>query len=224
MAPPLLAPRRPGAAFTSEPALADAVQKAVAGYWQGGVREFPPALAGLVDYWTRYHLVKSVTAALLLIVLVALAVRAGRRPVVASLAAVPALFAVALVMANVQGVVAPFASLLPLVAGAGSLEPARQDLAGSLASGSPAAPAVEVMVADFALYHVAMVAIAAVVATALAAVSWWIRRRSADLPGRRWWFVTSAAMSLLVAVVAVANASTAADPAPALLAFLNGGW
>jgi hypothetical protein len=219
--PRLLAPRR------SEAALTGAVRDAVAEYWLSGAREFPPALAGLADYWTRYHLVKAVTAGLLVVVLVALAVRAGRRPVLASLAAVPALFAVALVMANVQGALAPFASLLPMAAGGGApsavLEPARQNLAGALASGAPPAPAVEMMVADFAYYHVVLVVIAAVVAVALAGVSWSFWRRPAGTPGRRWWAVTSAVAALLVSVIAVANTTTAADPAPALLAFLGGG-
>ncbi|GIF40269.1 hypothetical protein [Actinoplanes xinjiangensis] len=218
--PPLLAPRR------SEAALTGAVRDAVAEYWLSGAREFPPALAGLVGYWTGYHLIKAVTAGLLLIVLVALAVRFGRRPALASLAAVPALFAVALVMANVQGALAPFASLLPMAAGGGApsaLEPARENLAGSLASGASPAPAVEVMVADFAYYHVVMVVIAAVVAVALAVVSWSFWKRPV-MPGRRWWAVTSAVAALLVSVIAVANTGTAADPAPALLAFLGGGW
>ncbi|MEV4281915.1 hypothetical protein [Actinoplanes xinjiangensis] len=219
--PPLLAPRR------SEAALTGAVRDAVAEYWLSGAREFPPALAGLVEYWTGYHLIKAVTAGLLLIVLVVLAVRAGRRPALASLAAVPALFAAALVMANVQGALAPFASLLPMAVGGGApsaLEPARENLAGSLASGASPAPAVEVMVADFAYYHVAMVVIAAVVAVALAVVSWSFWKRPAVMPGRRWWAVSSAVAALLVSVIAVANTGTAADPAPALLAFLGGGW
>jgi hypothetical protein len=220
--PPLITPRM------SEPALTSAVRDALAGYVRSGVAEFPPALAGLVGYWLRYHLAKAVFAGLLVAVLGTVAVRAGRRPVLASLAAVPALFAVALVMANVQGAVAPFASLLPMAVDGGTsvapLEPARQNLAGSLASGEPRLPAVDVMVADFAAYHVAMAVIAAVVALALAAASRWFWRRPAGLPGRRWWAVTAAVMSLLVTVVAVANTTTAADPAPALLAFLDGGW
>ncbi|WP_433788878.1 hypothetical protein [Actinoplanes sp. CA-252034] len=225
MAPTLLVAYPPGTGFASEPALAAAVRQAVAEYWQSGAPEFPPALTGLVDYWLRYHLVKAVTAGLLVVVLAAIVVRAARRPLLAALAAVPALFAVALVMANVQGMVAPFASLLPMLVDGGSpsapLEPVRDDLAGSLTSGAPPAPAVEAMITDFARYHVAMVVIAAVVAVALAGLSRHLWRRGG---GRRWWAVGPAAVALPLVVIAVANATTAADPAPALLAFLNGGW
>ena len=49
---------------------------------------------------------------------------------------------------------------------------------------------------------------------------------SADGRTRRvfgWFGVFSALSSLIVAVLSVANTGTATDPAPALLAFLNGG-
>ncbi|MEU8663560.1 hypothetical protein [Actinoplanes philippinensis] len=218
LAPPLLA-ASPGTAFTSEPALAAAVRQAVGEYWLSGTPDLPPALAGLAGYLQRYHLVNAVTAGLLVVTLTALVVRAKRRPWLALPAAVPALFAVALVMANVQGAVAPLASLLPMVAGSGPLEPVRADLAGSLASGATPAPAVAVLVDDFALYHAAMVVIATVVAVALAAVSVVLWRRA-----RRGWAILPAVPALLAAVLALANATVAAAPAPALLAFLDGGW
>ena len=49
---------------------------------------------------------------------------------------------------------------------------------------------------------------------------------SADRRTRRvfgWFGVFSALSSLIVAVLSVANTGTATDPAPALLAFFNGG-
>lgn len=48
------------------------------GYWNSGNRDYPPGLERVVDYWVRYHIAKAVIAALLLIVLVVLGVRLWR--------------------------------------------------------------------------------------------------------------------------------------------------
>jgi hypothetical protein len=234
--------------------LAAAFRTAVVGYWRSGERNPPPALRRVVDYWLRFHLVKGGIAALLLIVLVALAVllwrtflradglgTGGRAALVSAGTAVPplALFALAVVMANLQGAVTPFASLLPLLmdgtpdAGlAGTLAQARGELAGSHRTGGYTPPALDAMVGDFARYHVAMAVISAVVAVALLGLSVMFWRRfaragSADRRTRRvlgWFGVFSVLSSLMVAVVLVANAGTAMDPAPALLALFNGSF
>lgn len=154
-----------------------------------------------------------------------------------------ALFSLLAVVANIQGAAAPFASLLPmLTAGAsgvrltGTLDQVRQQLAGSPGAGHTV-PALEVMISDFSRYHVALAVTAAIVAAVLvgaSAVSWrsavlWRRRAGTEPSGRRAARVLgsfgalSALLSLAVIVIAVANAATAADPAPALLAFFEGG-
>ncbi|MEU6758203.1 hypothetical protein [Streptomyces sp. NPDC046685] len=84
---------------------------------------------------------------------------------------------------------------------------------------------------DFARYHAAMAVIAGVVALALvgASVALWRRRARTASSDRRTrgllgaLGVVSAVSSPAVLVVAVAN-TTAADPAPALAAFFDGGW
>ncbi|MEW9531167.1 hypothetical protein [Microbispora sp. NPDC049125] len=197
---------------------------------------------------------KAVIAAVLLIVLVALAVLvwkaflraggrgAGRRAALASagvLVTMLALSSLATVMANVQGAVAPFASLLPMLpAGApggelaGTLHQVRRRLAGSLITGDRIPPALDAMISDFSRYHVAMAVIAAIVAAALivASVVSWRRFAATESPGTRTkgllgaFGVLSASLSPAVIVVAVANATTAADPAPALSAFFQSGW
>jgi hypothetical protein len=214
---------------------------------------YPSDLQRVVDYWFRFHLIKGAIAALLLIVLDVLTVllwqaflRADglgfsrRAALVSAGSAVPmlALFALVVVMANVQGAVAPFASLFPLLIDgtpdarlAGPLEEARQQLAGSHRAAGYTPPALDSMVSDFARYHVAMVVITAVVVVALlslSALSWrgFATAGSANRRTRRvwgWFGVGSALLSLLVAVVLVANAGTAMDPAPALLDLFNGG-
>jgi NADH:ubiquinone oxidoreductase subunit 6 (subunit J) len=88
------------------------------------------------------------------------------------------------------------------------------------------------MVSDFARYHAVLVVVAAVVVIALIGLSvmcWrgFARVGSADRRFRRvlaWFGVCSALSSLIVAVVLVASAGTAADPAPALLGLSNGGF
>ncbi|MGW6917834.1 hypothetical protein ACWGB8_29015 [Kitasatospora sp. NPDC054939] len=240
-------------AFADRSDLADAVRRSFVAHWSSGGRELSPDLANVVDYWSRYHVAKAVIAAVLLVVLAVLARvlwrgflgaggrGAGGRAALASAAVLVtglALFALVVVMANVQGAVAPYASLLPILAVgaadgelAGTLDQVRQRLAESQ-SGGGAPDALAVMVGDFARYHVAMAVIAAVVALALGAASAVAWRRFArtgrqDRRARRLLASAGAVSALLaaaVAVVAVANTTTAADSAPALLAFFEGGW
>jgi hypothetical protein len=143
------------------------------------------------------------------------------------------------VMANIQGAVAPFASLFPLLTDgtpdadlAGPLAQARQQLAGSHRTGGYTPPALDAMVSDFARYHAAMAVVAAIAVVALLGLSvmFWGRFAhvgSADRRTRRvlgWFGVFSALSTLIVAVVLVANTGVATDPAPALLALFNGGF
>ncbi|GAA2575750.1 hypothetical protein GCM10010399_01630 [Dactylosporangium fulvum] len=234
--------------------LTEAVRAAFVEYWRSGERDLSPGLERVVDYWFRYHVAKAVIAAILLIVLVAIGVRlwkaflrggglaAGRRVALASagvLVTMLALFSSVIVMANVQGAVAPLASLLPMLADgatdgalADTLAQVTQRLADAQSAGGQTPPALQVMISDFARYHVAMAVVAAIVAVVLVGVSvvlWkrFARTESSDRRTRRVlgaFGVLSVLLSLLVMVVAVANTTTAADSAPALLALFEGGW
>ncbi|MCX4681046.1 hypothetical protein OG413_38215 [Streptomyces sp. NBC_01433] len=254
VAPGTLAARGADGGLADSHRLTEAVRQALVGYWSSGDREFTPGLERVVDYWFRYHVAKAVIAAILLIVLVALGVLlwkaflkagglgAGRRVALASagvLVTMLALLSLVTVMANVQGAVAPLSSLLPLLAVgttdgelADTLDHVRQRLADSLGTGGQTPPALEVMISDFARYHVAMAVVGSIVAVVLigmSVVSWmrFARTELSDRRTRRVWGsfgALSALLSLVVIVVAVANTTTAADPAPALLAFFEGGW
>lgn len=254
VAPPTLAGSGSGGGFVDERHLVDALREAFVGYWRSGGRGLPPDLERVVDYWSDFHAVKAVVAAVLLVVLVAFGVRlgkeflgagglgVGRRMALASsgaLAAVLALFSLAAVMANVQGVAAPFASLFPMLVdgatdgeSADALEQVRQRLAESPGAGGQAPPALAVMISDFARFHAAMAVVAATVAVVLVGTSvllWkrFARTTSSDRRARRvlgWSGVFSGLLSVVVIVVALANTSTAADPVPALWAFFAGGW
>lgn len=249
-APRVLAAGRSGGGFVDEPALAHAFRQAFEDYWRAGERDFSPGLAALVQYWLRYHVAKAVIAAMLLSVLIALGVllwkgfvraggsAAGKAAHASAGVAVTVLGlgSVAAVMANIQGAVAPFASLLPMLgpdgSSAGTLDQVRQRLADVRSADDATPAALQVMINDFAEYHVAMVVIAGVLAVALIGICVLLWRRFAatvrsDRRARRVLasfgaLATSVALAALV--LAAANISVAADPAPALLAFFNGGW
>ncbi|GAA3349106.1 hypothetical protein GCM10020358_70030 [Amorphoplanes nipponensis] len=246
VAPRPLAALGPGGGFADRRELAGALRGAFAEYWRAGDRRFAPGLERVVDYWFRYHVAKAVIAALLLAVLVALGVRlgqaflragglgAGRRAALAAagfLVTALTLFATAVLMANIQGAAAPFASLLPMLPDDATAEQIRQRLAGATSGGGPTPPALDAMISDFARYHLALALVAALVAVVLAGAGVVVWRRSAragtDRRMRRLlrsFGVLAGVMSVLVIVIAAANTGTAADPAPALLAFFTGSW
>jgi len=253
LAPGVLAASAPGGGYAGQPALIRALHTAFTRYWSSGDRAFPPDLERLVDYWTRYHVAKAVIAALLLTVLVILGRRLwaallgaarltpGRGAVLASslaLVAVLSVGSVMLVVANIQGAVAPFASLISMLPSGPhdeqlihTLGQVKQGLAAYPGTGGRTAPALEAMISGFVLYHVAVVALAAVVAVTLAvmgAVSWKRRARTRSSERRTRHAlaiaaVSSALLALVMIVIAAANLGNAMNPAPALLALFNSG-
>lgn len=252
LAPSRLAANGSEGGFSEQRGLVDALRPAFVAYWRSGDRRFPPDLERVVDYWFRFHVVKGVLAGALLIVLVALGVLLWRaflrsggprgRLALASAAAVTsvlALVSLAAVMANIQGAVAPFSSvtsMLPLGTPGGQLAGAvgeiRQGLAHYPDTSGRNAAALQVMVDDFGRYHAVLAVMASVVAVVLAglSVTAWRRFAATDRADGRtrrtmgWFGVLSALVALAFIVVAVANTGTAADPAPALLGFYEGGW
>ncbi|GII05260.1 hypothetical protein [Planobispora takensis] len=246
LAPHTLAATRATGGFSEVSTLRRTLRQAFAEYWSSGERDPTPGLQTVIDYWSRYHLVKAAIAVILLIVLIVLGVvvwkafsRSGglRAAAFASagvLVTMLALSCVLLVVANIQGAVAPFASLLPMLAAGGSggrlgdtLGQVRQRLADSSTTGP-----LEVMISDFVRYHAAMAVAGAVVVAVFAGLSvaswrWLARTPRSDRRTRRVlgsYGVLSAVFPLFMGVVVMANTATAMDPAPALLAFFEGGW
>lgn len=189
------------------------------GFDERAAREFPrylladsatptPGLQALVDDWSRYHAVKLVFAGLLAL----MAVQLGHRLL--------ALAPTVLVLANVQGTVAPLSSALSL------LDPHDRFLAPDLArglyrmrmdlTGSRSAP-IDELTRDFAWYHAVLagMAIALAVVLVVAAVRAWRR-------GRRWWCAATVVAVVACGVLTAANVSTALDPVRGLLDFLGG--
>ncbi|OYD60821.1 hypothetical protein [Rhodococcus sp. OK302] len=244
---------RPGEGCADQGELIETVRAAFVGYWSSGVRAFSPRLEAVVDYWFRYYVAKAVIAAILLTVLFALGailrksfakagpLTAGKKIAFVSaggLVTVLALFSSVLVMANVQGVIAPFASLmsvLPVRESDGELADAlgqvRQQLAESTSAGNQIAPALDLMISDFARCHLAMAVIALIGAAVFigASVVLWTKFARTARSSRRTRRVLGsigalcAVFALGLIVVGVANTATAEHPAPALSAFFDGG-
>ncbi len=231
--------------YPDRAAVVESLSAAVVRFWSADATATGPDLALPVAFWWRFHLIKAVLAALLLVMMVVLGSRtwgaytrtttAGRRAVVGALAAaegVLALLALLVTVANLQGVVAPLSSalgLLPLGAPEPALAQTTDEIRQALGAGTPG-PALQALVADFTRYHVAMAVLGTLVTVGLlaAAVALWRRRAGVpDAQPRGRGLLAVAAVAVLVtaaffAVVTAGNVSTVADPAPALLAFFEG--
>jgi hypothetical protein len=253
LAPGVLAASAPGGGYADQGAIITALRTAFVGYWNSGRRDYPPELERLIDYWTRYHVAKAAIAALLLTVLVVVGVRlwrallragrlaAWRQAALASSGALVTVLAVSsevLVVANIQGAVAPFASLIsmlplgtPGTQFARTVGQVKQGLAGYPGTAGRTPPALEAMISDYALYHATLAVLASIVAVILigmSVVSWKRRARTGSSVRRirrtlGLASVLSALLALAVIVVIVANLGNAITPAPALLAFFNSG-
>ncbi|WP_076260050.1 hypothetical protein [Intrasporangium flavum] len=200
----------PGGGYSDVAALGAALARGLEHWWRSGAVDAGPDLDAAVAFWARFHVVKAILSAVLLV----LAVRLGRRTwheyrqatgrgrrarlAVAGLAVSPVLvLAVLLVAANVQGALAPLSSALGLLpvgrvgAGSGS---GGGGLAGTvreirLALHSPDAsvpPALARLVGDFAAYHAVMVGVGAVVTLGLAAAAVRVRQRRRGVEAEPW--------------------------------------
>jgi len=248
VAPRLLASTWSGRSFGDQDDLVTVVRAAFVDYWASGESDLSPALQAVGEYWVRYHVIKAVIAAFLLAGVAAFGIllgrryvtsrelAAGRRALLATagvFATLLALVSAAAIMANIQGAIAPFSSLLSLlpVGDTGGELADTVDQIGQRLADDQRTPALESMIGDFAHYHVAMAVIAACAAAVFFGLSalYCTRFVRADEADRRtrsvlaWVGVVTALASLALIVVAVANAGTAADPAPALMDFFEGG-
>jgi hypothetical protein len=251
LAPQSLAAIGTEAGFSGQRELINTVNAAFVEYWRSGDKEFTPGMHQVVDYWFRFHLIKALLAAVLLVVLIALGVLLwkaflrvsglGARAAFASggvLVTMLALLSLVLVVANVQGTVAPFTSLvsmLPIGAPHGeladTLAQVRQQLADYPRTGNATSPALQIMINDNARYHVAVAVMAATLVVVFIgmSVALWKRFAGSRPSGRRMravlgsYGVASALLSLVMIVFTLANITTATDSARGLAGFFGGG-
>jgi hypothetical protein len=247
LAPATLAANGSTTDLTSQGRLVAAFRGAFVGYWGSGERAFDPAMRSVVDYWFRYHVAKAALSAALLVVLIALGVAVWRRflragglraaalatggTVVTGLAVV----SLAAVMANIHGMAAPFGSLLPMLFGdagtrsdaglATTLSQVRQQLADGHHP-----PALEAITSDYVKFHAVMAIEGAIVVSVLLALTVLLWRRFTRASSRRTrrllaaYGIFTPLLALTLAVIVVANATTAAHPQPGLEGFFAGGW
>ena len=214
--PPVLRPMA-----GSAPDLPTRARDALIEQWESGVVDPVPSMADLVAQWADYHLLKSAFAFLVVVALARVLGLLGREhPLLVGVIAVAATVAWLVVFANVQGALAPLASvvsLLPPVSTDARYAAALSGLRADLASGV-ANPVTSALVEDFRFFHVVMVALAIASAVALGLAA----RRAARTGHLRSTAHTGAAVLLVVVllVIGAANLSTALDPIPGLLGAL----
>jgi hypothetical protein len=254
LAPATLASTAATADLGSEGRLIAAFRSAFVGYWRSGNAGFGSELQRLVDYWFRYHVAKALLAGALLAVLIVLTVlswqaflrvgglRAAALAVSGVLSTALAVVSLAAVMANIHGMAAPFGSLLPMLFGApsgpsassataGPLPDALAQIRQRLADGQDS-PALEMIRSDYVKFHAVMAVEGTIVVIALVVLSVFLwrgftrtdrtERRSRRLLAAYGVFIPVLALAL--AVIVVANATTAAHPLPGLESFFAGGW
>lgn len=207
------------------------------------------ALASLVDVWREFHLVKAALAMALVVALAALASTLARAAREAGLGPARrralggyvgvlawAVGALIVVLANLQGAIAPLSSVASLLP-SGRLTGELAASLGAMRSAVQADPAHEgggiagELMRDFVLYHAAFAIMAGAAGVLLTLQAfpallecWRARRRHEPVsPTWLWQVVLFAAAGALFLLLAVANASTWLHPAPALIASLGGG-
>lgn len=181
---------------TASSELVDATVAAFAHWWTRDDAALTPELSRLVEFWCRFHLVKALFAIGIVAVGV-LAVRRARTGVgrLSSIGAIGV--GVVAAMANLQGAIAPLASLMSL-------------LPAQMPAGTRCGPkSLTTMTSSFVTYHWTLAVLAGVSAVTLVALCWarWRTWSSSVL-------VALAVMSL--GVLVAANVTTAIDPAPAV--------
>ncbi|MEU7573445.1 hypothetical protein [Micromonospora sp. NPDC049240] len=193
----------------------DDFPRAFLAYWSAGGTDFPPDLQHAVDHQFRYHLIRVLIAVPLLAVLVTLTYRARRfRLPLGALA----LAAAVLLIANVQGAVSPFGTLLPhLTAGPADARLVVLAQVRDQLDHGPVSPALGVMLDEYVRWHVVkgtLVGLLAAALTGLAVRSW---------RPRRWLSLLLAVLAVAALVVVAANVSVIANPRPGFLLLLEDG-
>jgi hypothetical protein len=248
MAPGRLAANGATTDLGGQERLIAAFRSAFVVYWRSGNAGFDSELQRVVDYWFRYHVAKALLSGALVVVLVVLGVlswqaflragglRAAALAVSGVLATALAVVSLAAVMANIHGMAAPFGSLLPMLFGApsasaGPLPDTLAQIRQRLAEGQNS-PALGMIRSDYVKFHAVMAVEGTIVVILLVVLTvlLWRGFTRTDRAGRRSRRLLAAygvfipLLAMALAVIVVANATTAAHPLPGLEGFFAGGW
>lgn len=139
-------------------------------------------------------------------------------------------FVLLVMLANAQGAIVPLSSVMRLLPMSGAVEEVAE-IREHFAAGTTT-PVLDVLVADFAEYHAALVVAAAIAAVAVVVVdiALWIRWSRIPRENVRLRRVTATVAVVLPTLVPlllflmVVNGFTALDAAPALAAFYEGSF
>ncbi len=221
--------------------LAETLGTAFSPWWSSAAAPLTPDMEAVVSFWRVFHVTKALIAGALVIALLLTAqhvwkayARADGRAARAGIALLGMVGAplaplmLLVVMANVQGAIAPLSSVMGLLPMDGSVPEVAQ-VREHFAAGTTT-PVLDALISDFRTYHVAMVVIAVIAAAIVVAADialWirWSRIPREDVRLRRVTAIGAAAMATLVPLlllVMVLNVSTVGDTAPALAAFFEG--
>jgi len=221
--------------------LAETLGAAFSQWWSGAAAPLTTDMRAVVSFWGMFHVTKAVVALALLIGLLLTGHQVWRayapvnapaaRAAIAlvGIAGAPiAAFVLLIVMANIQGALAPLSSVMGLLPMDGSVPEVAQ-VREQFAAGT-ISPVLETLIGDFRAYHLALVVIAAVAAVIVMTadvVLWtrWSRMPRQDVRLRRVTATIAAVMptfAVLLLFIMVVNLSTVAATAPALAAFFGG--
>lgn len=219
--------------------LSDTVSEGFARWMSSGVAVPGAPLADAVTFWAVFHVTKAILAIALLYALAIVARRVWMRVTDAHartarvawitagvLGAWLPVLALLIVVANIQGAVAPLSSVMSFLPIGATPE---VDRVRSELSAGAYGPVTGALIADFRAYHAALVACLAVVIVGLGASIVWMLVRRARAPRgsrlTRWSLASGAiALTLLTAalgLIVLANLSTVLNTAPALAEFFD---
>lgn len=210
-------------------------------WWSSAAAPLTPDMEAVVTFWEVFHVTKTAVALALLVALLmtghqvwkTYARSSGRAAraftAFVGIAGAPlAPLMLLIVMANVQGALAPLSSVMGLLPMDGSV-PEVAEVREHFAAGTRT-PVLDVMITDFRTYHLVLVVIAAIAAVIVMAadIVLWIRRSRIPREEVRLRRVTAIVAAVVPALVPlllffmVLNLSTVGEAASALAAFFEG--
>lgn len=222
--------------------LAERVGAAFSQWWLSAAAPLSPSMEAVVTFWGVFHVTKALVALALVVALVltgeqvwrAYARTPGRASrawiaVVGIVGAPLTPLMLLILMANVQGAIAPLSSVMGLLPMDGSVQEVAQ--VQEQFSAGTTTPVLDTLVSDFRTYHLVVVVTAIVLAAVVvcADIALWIWRWRIPRDNHRLRRVTATVAILLPGLapvfllLSVINLSTVLDTAPALGAFFGGG-